>query len=203
MNNQPTQSIQDNEIDLKVLWTTFIKHKLTIITITTISTLVAVGYEITAIPIYQGNVLIEVGEVVNSQTTTISYLDNINTLKEVTIAITKTNITIPNGTSNILNISIESANKAEIKSKLHNTIQFILDRHQEKGKTYQNAETKIRMTQVIGEIQIGDAASKSKKGLIIAVGFITGLILGILMAFLSEFIANGRRINEIPEMNKE
>lgn len=208
MNNQPSQSIQDDQINLKELWATLAKSKLTIITTTLISTIAAVGYVITATPIYQGNVLIEVGEVVNnheivnnyqlvnSQPTTIFNLDNINTLKEVTVATTGTNITIPNGTSNILNITMESSDKVEIQSKLNDTIQFILNRHHEKAKLYQTAEAKIRMTQVIGEIHVGDKAIKPKVGLIITVGLMTGLILGIFMVFLRELISKSRKNEE-------
>lgn len=186
-------SPNNDEIDLRELWQTLVRRKITIIVTALLMTVGAAVYVMTTTPVYSGNVLVEVGEVVNGdQPRTIFNLDNVNNLKEVTVASTGTNIAIPNGTTNILQISMESTDKAEIKSKLDAAVQFVLARHQEKVNLYQNGDAKVRMTQVVGEVQIGNDPIKPKKGLIIIVGFVSGLMLGILIAFFREFMANSR-----------
>jgi uncharacterized protein involved in exopolysaccharide biosynthesis len=54
-----------------------------------------------------------------------------------------------------------------------------------------------------GFIIVAPDPIKPKKALIIVVAFISGLILGIFTVFFVKFISNGRKVNEIPEMNKE
>lgn len=198
MNNEHRALLQEDEIDLRQLWMTLVNRKVVIFSITIVVTIIAIIFAWTTVPLYSGSVLLEVGEVVNNnqvvnnQATTIYSLDNINNLKEITTQATGTNANIPSGTSNILKLSIESSNPSEIKVKLENAAQFIIARHQEKAKLYQNDNSKIRMTQVIGDIQIGSNPIKPKKQLIISVGFISGLIFGIFLAFFLEFIGARR-----------
>lgn len=199
MNKLQPSIIKDNEIDLFELWTIIIKHKIIIFTVTVIATITATIYTWIITPVYNGNVLIELGEIVNNsrdskvyEPTSIINLDNVYNLKEVISQSTGTNVFIPAGTTNILKLSVENSNPSEIKLKLEDAVNFIIARHQEKAKLYQNNNSKIRMTQVIGDIQIGSDLIKSKKQLIISIGFISGLILGIFFAFFLEFIGARR-----------
>lgn len=197
MNHEQHIRVQEDEIDLHELWTILVKRKVTIFIVIVISSLIATTFAWTTVPIYNGSILLEVGEVVNNQVinnqpTTIYSFDNINNLKEITTQATGTDATIPNGTSNVLKLSIESSNPSEIKTKLENAAQFIIARHQEKAKLYRNDNSKIRMTQVIGDIQIESDSIKPKKQLIVGVGIISGLILGIFLAFFLEFIGTRR-----------
>ena len=199
-----TPTIQNDGIDLRELWATLVKRKLTIIAVSTITTIAAAFYSWNIAQVYSGEVLIEVGEVVNNnQPTTIFNLDNINNLKEVTIKKTGLNADIPSGTSNILRISSENSDLSAIKPQLQKAVDFIIERHEQKAKLYGMPDSKIRTTQVVGEISVSEQPIKPKKQLIVAVGFIGGLILGIFLAFFMEFISNGRKVDEIPEMNKE
>lgn len=194
------------EIDLGFILKILLKRKFTIITITF---LFIIGIAIkawTAKPIYIGNVYVEIGEVVNTNaiantcSSIIIKLDSINNLKEITkVAVTVANptaaihITTQNGTDNILKISIESTNPEEIKSKLASTVKYILTRHEEKAKLYQNAGSKIRMTKMISNIYIEKDPKKPKKLFMILVSFFGGLVLGVFLAFVQEFIANKRK----------
>lgn len=199
MNNS---AILDNEIDLRELWVALIKCKMTIFIAITIGTISSIMYAWTMTPLYDGSVLIEVGEVVNNnqpinsnQSTTIIPIDNINNLKEIITKVAGVSATVPAATSNILKLSIESSNPSEIKQKLENATHYIINRHEEKAKLYQNNNSKIRMTQVIGKIQIANDPIKPKKGLIVAIGFISSLFFGIFLAFFIEFITSRRQEN--------
>ena len=204
--NVNAQMLQNDEIDLSELWATLVKRKMTIIVVTVITTIFAALYAYTATPIYHGEALIEIGEVINdnqiinnNQPTTLFNLDNINNLKEIVTKTTGVTTEVPKETTNILKISMDSADKKEIRSKLDATVAFIMTRHSEKAKLYEMSTSKIRMTQMIGDISIGDQPIKPKKQLIIAVAFISGLMLGIFLAFFIELISNGRKVDEKAE----
>lgn len=192
-------SIQEDEVDLREILKTFIKRKMTIFIVTFVTTISAMIYTWFIPPIYSGNVLIEIGEVVNinqvtkdEKQTYFYYLDNMNNLKEITSQFTGLNVTIPSSTSNLLYISMESNNISKIKYTLGKAVQFIINRHQKKIKLYQNNNSKIRMTQVIGKINISNEPIKPKKQLIINIGFVSGVMLGIFLAFFLEFIGARR-----------
>lgn len=185
---------QNDEIDIREIWSILLKRKLTIFIVTLIATFFAVFYAETATPVYSGGVLIEIGEVVNvsegrdnGSSTTIFYLDNINTLKEITAQISNLKVEVPNGVGNMLRITAEGPDKAEIRSRLESAVQFIMQRHAEKAELYKNSHIKIKMTQIVGKINVSDYPIKPKKQSIITVSLIGGLIFGIFLAFLLEF----------------
>ncbi|MDP2850900.1 MAG: Wzz/FepE/Etk N-terminal domain-containing protein [Sulfuricurvum sp.] len=191
--------IQNDEINIYEMWSTVVKRKFVILITPLIAALSAAIYAWTTPPIYSGEVLLEIGEVVNvnegmnnNGSTNIFYLDNINTLKEITAQISDLKVEVPSGVANMLRITTEKTEKTEIMSQLNSTVQFIIQRHAEKAKLYQNAHTKITMTQIIGEIHIKTNPIKPKKGLIITVALISGLIMGIFLAFFLEFIGTRR-----------
>lgn len=197
--NQINTFHPENELDLQKLWLTLVKRKMTIFYVMLISSLLATIFTWTRTPVYSGNVLLEIGEVVNytqvlnNQPTIILKLDEINNLKVIAADVTGANITIPDGTTNILQISIQDTDKAKIQLKLESAIQFILSRHQEKAKLYQSTNSKIKMTQVIREIQITNDPIQPKKQLIITIALICGLILGIFLALFIEFLKSLNR----------
>lgn len=209
--NANTKTLQNDEIDLRELWTTLVKRKMTILTVTAITTISAALYAYTAAPVYRGEVLVEVGEVINNnqptinnnQPTTIFTLDNINNLQTITVRATGLNVEIPKNVTNILRISCDSTNKNEISLQLQKAVGFIMERHKQKATLYKNENAKIQMTRIIGGISITDQPIKPKKQLIVTVAFISGLILGIFLAFFREFISKGRKVAETPEMNKK
>lgn len=190
-------NMKDEEIDLFEILQIIAKRKVIIFAVTILTTITASIYVWNAAPVFRGSALIEIGEIVDSyevskKTTNILDLDNVNNLKEIITQSTGLQATIPNGTTNIINLSMENTNPSEIKLKLEDAVNFIIARHQEKVKLYQNSNSKIRMTQIIGKIQISPNPIKPKKQLIIAVGFISGLMLGIFLAFFLEFIGARR-----------
>lgn len=186
---------QCHGVGIYQLWDIITKQKLLILFITLIAASIGIFLAWRTPPLYFGNVLIEIGEVVNynynpnstKQSTVIQNLDDINNLKEITLQATGVNVSIPMGTSKILNLSLEHTNPSEIKLKLDNAIDFIIARHQEKIQFYGNADSKIHMTQVIGNMNISTDPIKPNKRLIITISTICGLIIGIMGAFFIEF----------------
>lgn len=205
MNDMQSVSTQNDEIDLYGLWMTLIKRKLMIFSVTFFSTLLAGVYVWKATPVYTGSALVEVGEVVSNaqiigdkqivqNTTTIFKLDdNLNNLKEITTQATGVSVSIPNGSSSIILLSAESSNVADIKPKLENAVQFIVNRHKEKALLYENDSSKIRMSALVGEIRVGTEPIKPKKQTTIVLGFFGGFALSIFLAFALEFLRKNRK----------
>lgn len=207
MNHQNISSqFKDDEIDLRELWKTLFKHKLTIVSVTAVVTVAAVIYAWTAAPIYKGEVLIEIGDIVinsesvNDKPTFIQPIDSPNDLKETItqfLAITydKNNnfsVESPKGSTKLIKISYEDSDKAMIKQKLETSVHFVIQRHKNKAKFFQKANAQIRPSSIVGSINIQADPVKPKKKLIVVIAFVSGLILGVLTAFFGEFLQNTR-----------
>ena len=191
---QISNNTQNDVIDLRELWQVLIKRKIMIVLLTLFITLGAIGYTMTAKPVYRGSAMLEVGQIVNEQSIEGKYsslqivnLDNMANLKILVSKITGVSSSIPKGT-NLLTISSTGNEKPVIKKKLEKAISFILNRHKKLGKLYSGQNTRLEMTQLVGDITVGDTAIKPKKKLIIIVAFITGLMFSIFLAFFLEFI---------------
>ncbi len=84
MNNQQTQYIEEDEIDLRELWKIIVKGKITIVVLTTVITITAIIYALfkNPTPIYSGTVMIKIGEV-KSNNPNQTYFDNTFNLKNI------------------------------------------------------------------------------------------------------------------------
>lgn len=213
-----SKTLQNDEIDLRELWATLVKRNLTILAVTVIATISAAFYAYTATPIYSGKVLIEIGDVVinsktdNNKPTIIQLLDSpadVQGIIEQTFNSyivnedKKIKIEFPKGSGRLILLSYESSDKNLIGEKLQEGVNLVMTRHKEKESFYQHVNGQVHPTAVVDKISISDGPIKPKKQLIIAIAFISGLMFGIFLAFFREFISNGRRIDETPEMSKE
>ncbi len=202
-----TVPIQDDEIDLRELWATLVKRKLTIVAFTTIATVAAAFYAWYAAPVYSGEVLIEVGDVIinaestNDKPTIVQMLENPNDLKEAVLHSIARNdaeqkksfsVESPKGSSKLIKISYEDTDKEQIKQKLESVVTLVLKRHESKAEFFQKANAKINPSAMISSISVTPDPIKPKKLLIIAVALISSLILGIFLAFFLEFIQNSK-----------
>lgn len=182
--------IQEDEIDLRELLKILLEKKLFIIVFTFIVTICAVTYVLlkNPIPLYKGSTLIEIGEIQSKTIGTLS-LDNPNNLSEVLHVSLGIDTFLPKGTTKLLEISTMDTDPDMIKRKLEKSIEFILNRHIQKAKFYDN----YIMTHQIGEIQINsEAINKPKKMLIVSVACVTGFIVSIFLVFIMQFIQNFR-----------
>lgn len=187
MNNTNNYIVQEDEIDLRELFKTLMKNKKIIIFTTFIITLTAIIYALmkNPVPIYQGKVLVEIGEIQN-ENFGIKYLDEPNNLSVIVSNQFKNiSASTARGTNKLIELTSSNTNKDLIQSSLNGAISFILDRHKEKASFH----TKYIMTKQIGEININNTPiNMPKKKLIVIVAFVTGLILSIFFVFLLEFI---------------
>lgn len=177
--------IQEDEIDLRELFLTLWAKKVFIIMFTMVVTLGAVGYVTLkkTVPLYEGSVLIEIGEI-QSETFGSQILDNPENLIQI-LKVNGISADAPKRTNRILKVSFTSQNKNSIVDKLQKNVKLILERHKKKAKFYKN----IIMTQQVGEIEVSSQPiNKSKKKLIIAVTFVTGFILSVLLVFFMQFV---------------
>ena len=196
---QTTNNTQNDVIDLRELWQVLIKRKIMIVLLTLLITIGAIIYAVTAKPVYSGSAMLEVGQIVNEQfsdgkysSLKREYIDNLDTLKILVSKTSGVSTSIPKKTK-LLTISINSNDKTHIKKKLEEAISYVLDRHKELAKLYSGQNAKIKMTQLVGDITVGDTAIKPKRKLIVIVAFITGLMLSVFLAFFLEFIGGMKK----------
>ena len=100
-------------------------------------------------------------------------------------------------------MSYESNDIALINKKLHDGVNLVLARDKEKEVFYQHVHGQVHPTVVVDKINISNESLKPKKQIVITIGFMSGLMLGMFLAFFREFILNGRKVNETAEMKKE
>lgn len=188
-NNQ--NMIQENEIDLKELFLNLWKNKVFIFGFTFVVTLISVLYVSfkSYTPIYQGKLLVEIGQVFNKNNDSelIDYPYNLNEIIKQEVFIDSLVINIPKRTDNLLEIVVKNKNKSIIKKSLNKVYTFIINRHNDKTKYYEKSIN----TKKVGDIIINNSPiNKPKKKLTVTVSFITGFILSIFLVFFIEFIRN-------------
>mgnify|MGYP000234582486 FL=1 len=190
---QNKEQIIEDEIDLRELFKTIWEKKIFILLFTSIVTIISIVYVFlkNPTPVYQGRTYIEIGQV-QSQTFGADYLDSSVNLSEILKLELKIATNIPKGTQNLLEISSNNQNKEEIKKSLEKAVEFVINRHKEKAKFYQN----VIMTKQIGNIQIdNNPINMPKKKLIVVVSFVSGFILSIFIVFFMQFINSIRKEN--------
>ena len=190
-----TPCVQEDTIDLRELWAVLFRRKKLIGGVTAIITLLALFYVLTAKPVYRGGALVEIGEVINptevvfnNKPTTIFYLDNPNTLKDIVTSAKQVNAEVPKKTDNLLRLTYDSTDKDAITPHLKSAIDYIMQRHQTKAAHYRYKGARVLMTQVVGKVTVDTEPIKPKKKLIVIVAFISGLMLSIFLSFFLEFI---------------
>lgn len=192
-NNQ--KIIQEDEIDLRELFLTLWKKKVFIVLLTfivTVSSILYINFKPYE-PLYQGKLLVEIGEVFNKNNDSqlIDYPGNL--VKIIEENLSGLISSIPRNTNNLIELSVSSKNKSDIKDTLTSAFDFIVNRHNEKTKLYE----KFTHTKKVGDINIGnEPINKPKKKLIIAVSFVTGFILSIFLVFFMEFIRSFKDKND-------
>jgi capsular polysaccharide biosynthesis protein len=193
--NNQQRYIEEDEIDLRELFLTLWKKKVFIVLLTfivTVSSILYVNFKPYE-PVYQGKLLVEIGEVFNKNNDSklIDYPGNL--VKIIEENLSGLISSIPRNTNNLIELSVSSKNKSDIKDTLTSAYDFIVNRHNEKTKLYE----KFTHTKKVGDINIGnEPINKPKKKLIIAVSFVTGFILSIFLVFFMEFIRSFKNKND-------
>ncbi|MDY0116184.1 MAG: Wzz/FepE/Etk N-terminal domain-containing protein [Sulfurimonadaceae bacterium] len=185
-NTQQTHSLQEDEIDLRELFKTLWAQKTFIVIFTTVITIISIIYVYmqNPIPLYQGKVLVEIGEVRDSNVA-VGYFDNPYNLSEILKIQRSTTSTVPKSTNKLLELISINSDKEAIKRELSKSVEYILQRHKEKAKFHEN----FIMTEQVGDISINPTAiNQPKKKLIVVVTFVTGFILSIFLVFFMQFI---------------
>jgi capsular polysaccharide biosynthesis protein len=193
--NNQQRYIEEDEIDLRELFLTLWKKKVFIVLLTfivTVSSILYVNFKPYE-PVYQGKLLVEIGEVFNKNNDSklIDYPGNL--VKIIEENLSGLISSIPRNTNNLIELSVSSKNKSDIKDTLTSAYDFIVNRHNEKTKLYE----KFTHTKKVRDINIGnEPVNKPKKKLIVAVFFVTGFILSIFLVFFMEFIRSFKDKND-------
>ena len=194
---QNKEQIIEDEIDLRELFKTIWEKKIFILLFTSIVTIISIVYVFlkNPIPVYQGKIYIEIGQV-QSQNFVPTSLDNTLDLSEILKLELKVDTNIIKSTTrdrtNLLEVSSNNQSKEEIKKSLEKAVEFIINRHKERAKFYEN----VIMTKQIGNIQIdNNPINMLKKKLIVVVSFVSGFMLSIFIVFFMQFINSIRKEN--------
>ena len=188
---QNKEQIIEDEIDLRELFRTIWEKKIFILLFTTIVTFISVIYVYlkNPIPLYQGKMYIEIGQIQSQNFGQIS-LDSAGDLAGILNLEFKVNANIFKNTTKILEISITNEDKNLIKQSLEKSVEFIINKHKEKAKFYEN----VIMTKQVGDIEIDkNPINMPKKKLTVVVSFVSGIILSIFIVFFMQFINSIRK----------
>lgn len=188
---QNKEQMIEDEIDLRELFRTIWEKKIFILLFTTIITFISVIYVYlkNPIPLYQGKVYVEIGQIQSRNFGQIS-LDSAGDLAGILNLEFKVNANIFKSTTKILEISINNEDKNLIKQNLEKSVEFIINKHKEKAKFYEN----VIMTKQVGDIEIDkNPINMPKKKLIVVVTFVSGIILSIFIVFFMQFINSIRK----------
>ncbi|WP_417328157.1 Wzz/FepE/Etk N-terminal domain-containing protein [Halarcobacter sp.] len=181
--------IEENEIDLRELFLTIWKNKVFILVFTFIVTLIAVlyvGFK-PYTPIYQGKVLLEMGEVYNKNNDSelIDKPINLSKIIENKFKVNGLSVNIPRGTNNLLELTVINHDKKLIVKYMNEIYSYIIQRHENRTKYYE----KFSNTKKIGDILINnEPINKLNKKLIVIASFLLGLLFSIFIIFFIEFI---------------
>ncbi len=180
-----------DQVDIYEFINTLIKRKKLILSVLMIFTLSAIAYIVTAKPVYGGKATIEIGQVINNDPYVPFFkpFDEVEDLRFIIKKMTKVHVRIPRNTQ-LLQLSTEGGSKKVVQDKLEDAIDFIIDRHKEMSKTYAGKHTKIRMTQLIGTIDVYENPIKPKKKLIVGASLVTAFLFSIFLIFFLDFLAN-------------
>ena len=188
---------EDEMLEMKAIGETLVRRRYLIIAVTLCITIAAAIYAYSIKPVYRGGAILEIGEVVVGSRIggrSIVALNNAEDLQTILEARHGVNIDIPMKTFRILRLSYSSTDRNKIRAKLQETIDDALALHEEKAKWYtETAEAQVRMTRQVGEITIPKKPVKPKKIITIFLGFIGGVFLAFVLAFLLEAVHIGKR----------
>lgn len=199
-------SMHNEEINLIELWKIIVKYRYLILIITVVVTIIG-GVITTKVekPVYSGNVVIEIGEVIfngdvqNDKPIILQPLDDVaDLIKIITYKVDK-NLIIesPKRSQKLVEITYVDTNKSLVQDKLQESVNFILKRHKDKADFFQNNNANIYPSIIISDIAISTVDSKkSSPKIILAIAVISGLIMGIFFAFLLEFFQKLRTSRE-------
>ncbi|MFW3412499.1 Wzz/FepE/Etk N-terminal domain-containing protein [Aliarcobacter butzleri] len=189
MQNQ--RYLQDDEIDLKELFKTLWKYKIFILVFTSMITLIALIYVLlkNPIPIYQGKMYLEIGQIQNKNFAPIS-IEKVTDLAYILNLEFKVNSNIPKNTFNLIEITFDNVNKNIINDTLIKVKDFVLEKHKEQTSFYES----VIMTKQISDIIISnEPINQPKKSLIIIVAFVTAFVLSVFLVFLIQIFYNIRK----------
>ncbi|MEV9616096.1 Wzz/FepE/Etk N-terminal domain-containing protein [Aliarcobacter butzleri] len=189
MQNQ--KYLQEDEIDLRKLFKTIWNYKKFILILTSMITFIAFIYVLlkNPIPIYQGKMYLEIGQIQNKNFAPIS-IEKVTDLAYILNLEFKVNSNIPKNTFNLIEITFDNVDKNIINETLTRVKGFVLEKHKEQTSFYES----VIMTKQIGDIRISnEPINKPKKSLIVTVAFVTGIILSIFLVFLIQIFYNIRK----------
>ena len=192
------ESVRDDDLDLQELFSVLVKRKWLILIITFVFSMGGGIYAFSMTPVYMGNAMLEIGEVIvpadnlRHDNTYAPILDNAEDLAKILERITPVKADAPRGTVRLLKLTYSNTNREMIRAELEQVVAYVLERHRIKAALYKTALSKIDMTKLVGKVQVGTEPIKPQKEKILIVSMIGGVVFSVFLVFFLEFVANKR-----------
>lgn len=187
-----SQLLSDDEMDLFELWDNLWHHKSLIILLTFFSTALGSGYAFFSNSVYQGTALVQVQQVQFSDNKLQKGYFSIepeSTTEMIINKIAPAALQVNRKVSGVLIITKESSDKSSIRNDITSTYELIKQRHASIFKALQrNDAIEVMPTKLVGDISVSDHPIKPKKGLIISLAMMLGLIIGVFIVLVRSAI---------------
>lgn len=166
MNNTNNYAVQEDEIDLRELFKTLVKHKIKIVLITLAVTISAVIYALSVPKVYEARAILRIGEyktadsndkVVVSDANVLSkeleilYIDILKNVKDKEAKTEK--IEVPKNQKNFLEIITDGSSNKAAEEELQKVVDYVQDKHKKVLDDVKNLnETKVK--QIEGKLTL-------------------------------------------------
>ncbi len=166
MNNTNNYAVQEDEIDLRELFKTLVKHKMKIVLITLAVTISAVIYALSAPKVYEAKAILRIGEyktensndkVVLSDANVLSkelgilYIDILKNAKDKEAKIDR--IEVPKNQKNFLEITANGSSNKAAETEIQKVVDYVQEKHKKVLDDVKNIY-EARAKQVEGKLML-------------------------------------------------
>lgn len=201
----PQESNRPEEMDLREVLSVMIKRKNAIFLTIIAAIFLGSIYCLISTPVYRGDVLMEVGEVIMvegniSKNTVVQPIDQSNEIQAIALTLMNKNIDKnsvlriypPRGSLRLLGIRYETTDRGGLSGTIQKVIDLIISRHKEKYDFYSKSNLNVRPTRVVGEIILKEDPIWPNTKKIIGGSALAGFLLGLFLIFVLEFVQKRR-----------
>jgi len=185
MKQQEEQNSQyEDEIDLFELWNGLVEEKMTILVSLFASIFIAAIYVFLSDDIYQASAKVQVQQVQLQKGEEVKpyvSIEPATKTAEMLSGISAASLSAVKKIDGVLIVTSQGLDKTAIKEDVEATIKLVEERHAKIFNALSSSGVKnVLPTEMIGTVVVTDQPIKPKRGLILAVAGVLGLMLGVL-----------------------
>lgn len=199
MKQQEEQSSQyDDEIDLFELWNGLVEEKLTILVTLFASIFIAAIYVFLSDDVYQASAKVQVQQVQlqkGEEAKPYVSIEPAAKTAEMFSGISAASLSAVKKVDGVLIVTSQGPDKTAIKENVEATIKLVEERHAKIFNALSSSGVKsVLPTEMIGTVVVTNHPIKPKRGLILAVAGVLGLMLGIFIALIRRAAKNRKEV---------